>query len=322
MDVFRGHRDIGRRLRAPAVAIGNFDGVHRGHLALLERARASAASLGGESAALTFEPHPALVLAPHLAPRLITTTERKLELIAAAGIDVCVVEPFDRDLAGLSPEQFARSVLGEAIGARSVIVGFDFTFGHRRAGTTSLLRSLGQSLGFEVDVVEAFTADGLVASSTRVRGFVSEGNMAGARLLLGRDFEVCGRVVRGAGRGRGLGVPTANIAPDTQLLPASGIYAVWFDLLPEAPGAPPARFAGAASLGTNPTFDGAGELTLEVHLLDFDGDLYGRRARVAFVERLRGERRFPGVPELLEQIARDITDTRRVLASAPPVGSG
>jgi riboflavin kinase / FMN adenylyltransferase len=320
MEVFRGHRDIGRALRSPAVAIGNFDGVHLGHQALLERARARAAALGGESAALTFEPHPAVVLAPHLAPRLITTTERKLELIAAAGIEVCVVEPFDRGLAGLAPEGFARSVLADAIGARSVVVGFDFTFGHRRAGTTALLRTLGQSLGFDVDVVDAFTVDGLVASSTRVRSFVAEGNMAGARLLLGRDFDVSGHVVRGAGRGKGLGIPTANIAPETQLLPASGIYAVWLERLADGPGAgvPGPRRAGAASLGTNPTFDGAGALSLEVHLLDFDGDLYGQRVRVAFVERLRGERRFPGAAELLEQIQRDIADTRRILAAAGP----
>jgi len=322
MEVFRGHRSIGRRLRAPSVAIGNFDGVHRGHVALLERARERAAALGGEAAALTFDPHPAAVLAPHLAPRLITTTERKLELIAAAGIDACVVEPFDRDLAALAPAAFARAVLAEAIGARSVVVGFDFTFGHRRSGTPAVLRELGESLGFEVDVVDAFTIDGLVASSTRVRAFVTEGNMAGARLLLGRDFEVEGSVVRGAGRGRQLGIPTANIASDTPLLPAGGIYAVWLDLLPDAAGAPAQRLPGAASLGTNPTFHIGGDLSLEVHVLDFDGDLYDRRVRVAFVERLRDERRFPGAAELLDQIRRDVADTRRILAESAPPGGG
>jgi riboflavin kinase / FMN adenylyltransferase len=317
MVVFPGHRAVARALRAPAVAIGNFDGVHRGHMALLERAKARAAAARGQSAVLTFEPHPAVVLAPRLAPRLITPLDRKLELISAAGIEACIVEPFDRDLAGLPPAEFARVVLADAIGARTVVVGFDFTFGHRRAGNTALLRELGRDLGFDVDVVEAFTVDGLVASSTRVRGFVGEGNMAGARLLLGRDFDVSGRVVRGAGRGRGLGIPTANIAPDGQLLPASGIYAVWLELLPDGAGSPidRARMPGAASLGTNPTFDGAGELTLEVHVLDFDGDLYDRRVRVGFVERLRGERRFPGVAELVDQIHRDIADTRRILAS-------
>ena len=322
MEVFRGHRNIGRRLRAPSVAIGNFDGVHRGHVALLDRARERAAALGGESAALTFDPHPAAVLAPHLAPRLITTLERRLELIAAAGIDVCVVEPFDRDLAALAPDEFARVVLAEAVGARSVVVGFDFTFGHRRSGTLAVLRELGATLGFEVDVVEAFTIDGLVASSTRVRSFVAEGNMAGARLLLGRDFDVNGHVVRGAGRGRQLGIPTANIAPDTPLLPSPGIYAVWLDLVADEPGAPARRLPGAASLGTNPTFHVAGDLSLEVHVLDFDGDLYDRRVRVAFVERLRDERRFPGAAELLDQIHRDIADTRRILAAEAAPGSG
>jgi riboflavin kinase/FMN adenylyltransferase len=319
MEVFRGHRHIGRSLRSPAVAIGNFDGVHRGHLALLERARARAAAGGGESAVLTFDPHPAVVLAPDLAPRLITTLERKLELIAAAGIDVCVVEPFDRELAALSPDEFVRAVLADAIHAQSVVVGFDFTFGHRRAGTTAMLRSLGQTLGFDVDVVEAFTVDGLVASSTRVRSFVRDGNMAGARLLLGRDFDVSGRVVHGAGRGRGLGMPTANIDPDTPLLPAPGIYAVWVELL-DGGGAGRARLPAAASLGTNPTFEASSDLRLEAHILDFDGDLYGQRLRVGFVERLRGERRFPGADELMAQIHQDIADTRRIL-DAPP-GSG
>jgi riboflavin kinase/FMN adenylyltransferase len=319
MEVFRGHRHIRRSLRSPAVAIGNFDGVHRGHLALLERARARAAAGGGESAVLTFDPHPAVVLAPDLAPRLITTLERKLELIAAAGIDVCVVEPFDRELAALSPDEFVRAVLADAIHAQSVVVGFDFTFGHRRAGTTAMLRSLGQTLGFDVDVVEAFTVDGLVASSTRVRSFVRDGNMAGARLLLGRDFDVSGRVVHGAGRGRGLGMPTANIDPDTPLLPAPGIYAVWVELL-DGGGAGRARLPAAASLGTNPTFEASSDLRLEAHILDFDGDLYGQRLRVGFVERLRGERRFPGADELMAQIHQDIADTRRIL-DAPP-GSG
>ena len=316
MEVFRGHRHIGRPLRAPAVAIGNFDGVHRGHLALLERARARAAATGGESAVLTFDPHPAQLLAPDLAPRLITTLDRKLELIAAAGIDVAVVEPFDRELAALPPDEFARAVLADAMLARSVVVGFDFTFGHRRAGTTAVLRDLGRTLGFDVDVVDAFTVDGLVASSTRVRSFVGEGNMAGARLLLGRDFDVSGRVVHGAGRGRGLGIPTANIDPETPLLPASGIYAVWVELL-DGGGA---RLPAAASLGTNPTFEGSSDLRLEAHILDFDGDLYGQRLRVGFVDRLRGERRFPGADELMAQIHQDIADTRRILGAPPASG--
>ena len=199
MDVFPGHRRLTRRLTAPAVTIGNFDGVHLGHQRLLARARAGAAELGGEAVALTFDPHPAAVLAPHLAPRLITPTRRKLELLAAAGLDVCVVEPFDRDLAGLSPDAFARDILAGALGARRIVVGYDFTFGKKRAGNTAMLRDLGRELGFDVEVVEPVTVDGLVASSTRVRAFITEGNLEGARLLLGRDVEIDGVVVRGAG---------------------------------------------------------------------------------------------------------------------------
>ena len=307
MPVFRGHHSIARRLRAPAVAIGNFDGVHLGHRALIDRARAGAAELGGEAVVLTFDPHPAFVLAEHLAPRLITTTDRKLELLADAGVDVTLVEPFDRALAAMSPADFAATILAGALGARRVVVGFDFTFGKGRAGTTDTLRELGRAHGFDVDVVEPVAVGGLVASSTRVRTFIAEGNLAGARLLLGRDVDIDGTIVRGAGRGRGIGVPTANVAPDTPLLPARGIYAVWIDV--DGHG----RRPGAASVGTNPTFDDAGRVSVEVHVLDFDGDLYGRRARVTFVERLRGEKRFPDADTLVEQIRRDIADTRRVL---------
>lgn len=315
MDVFPGHRRLTRRLVSPAVTIGNFDGVHLGHQRLLERARAGAAELGGEAVALTFDPHPAAVLAPHLAPRLITPTRRKLELLARAGIDACVVEPFDRDLAGLSPREFAQGILAGALGARRIVVGYDFTFGKKRAGNTAMLRELGRELGFDVEVVDPVTVDGLVASSTRVRAFITEGNLEGARLLLGRDVEIDGVVVRGAGRGRTIGVPTANIAPDTELVPAVGIYAVWVDI--EGATEPGARHPGAASVGTNPTFTDAGQLSVEVHLLDYDGgDLYGRRLRLSFVERLRGERRFPGADELVEQIRRDIADTRRVLGNS------
>jgi riboflavin kinase/FMN adenylyltransferase len=304
MDVFPGHLELSRPLRQPAVAIGNFDGVHLGHQRLLAAARA-AAGKDGESAVLTFEPHPVRVLAPKLAPPLLVTPARKLELIAAQGIDVTVVEPFTPELAASSPEWFVEELLVRGLGARHVVVGYDFTYGQKRGGNVDSLRAAGARHGFDVEVVQAVTVDGLVASSTKVREFVLEGNVAGARMLLGRPFDVDGKVVRGAGRGRTIGVPTANVVVDGELLPKPGVYAArvrpdggerWYD--------------AAVNLGTNPTFVTGGALSLEAHLLDFDADLYDRRLRVGFVARLRDERRFTAIDELVAQIRRDIDAVR------------
>lgn len=310
LEIYEGHRALERPLEAPAVALGNFDGVHLGHHRLLSRARAAADRSGGEVVVFTFEPHPAKVLAPKLAPRLITTRARKLELLREHGVGACVLEPFDRELSQMEPDRFVEEILVRALNARHVVVGYDFTYGHQRRGDTTSLRAAGREHGFEVEVIDPVTIDGLVASSTKVRNFVTEGNMAGARLLLGRDFEVDGAVVRGAGRGREIGIPTANLAPETELVPPSGIYAVRARVLGEE-GA--RELGGAASIGTNPTFVDSGELTLEVHLFDYDEDLYDRRLRVAFVERLRGERRYQSAEALVEQIHRDIEQAKAIL---------
>lgn len=318
MDVFEGHRRLDRALRAPAIALGNFDGVHLGHQHLLARARALAA--GGELCVLTFEPHPARLLAPERAPRALTTRARKLELLAAAGVDACVVEPFDDALSQRSPAGFAELVLQRGLGARHVVVGTDFRFGHGRAGTAATLAELGRSLGFTATAVDALVVGGAVASSSRIRALLAAGDVGAAAAVLGRTFDVEGEVVRGAGRGKGLGVPTANVATSTETLPQPGIYAVWAERLARAPGV---RLAGAASLGTNPTF-GAGALTLEVHLVDWDGDLYGEPLRVGFVERLRGEERFPDVASLVRQMERDLAAVRRLLGPRPgthPLGT-
>jgi riboflavin kinase / FMN adenylyltransferase len=310
VEIFAGHRALFRPLAAPAVALGNFDGVHEGHARLLSAARAAADRLGGDAVVYTFEPHPARVLAPELAPPLITTTDRKLELLSGAGIDVCVLEPFDRALAEITPEDFARQVLLEVLGARQVVVGYDFTYGHQRRGNVATLREFGARHGVTVEVIDPVTVDGLVVSSSKVRELVAEGDLARARLLLGRDFDVDGRVVRGAGRGRDLGFPTANLALEAELLPAPGIYATRVRVLDDPAGA---WLEGAASLGTNPTFGEGAPLVLEVHLLDFGGDLYDRRLRVAFVERLRAEQRFESAGALVAEIRRDVERTREVL---------
>jgi riboflavin kinase/FMN adenylyltransferase len=312
MEIFEGHRALFRPLHAPAVAIGNFDGVHLGHQRLLETAARAARSLGGDAVVFTFEPHPAVVLAPHKAPPLLTSLARKLELLAQAGMDACVVEPFTRELADLSPEAFLQSILVEILGARHIVVGYDFTYGRDRAGTAETLRAFGAAHGIGVDVIEPVEAAGVVVSSTRVRELVREGDMAGARALLGRDFDVDGAVVRGDGRGARIGMPTANLATEGQLLPRGGVYAVRVQLLDR----PDARTVPAvANLGTNPTFVDRTELSLEVHLLDFSGDLYGQRLRVQFVERLRGEQRFEHVEDLIKQMHADVAATRAALGS-------
>ncbi len=311
MEIVRGYTTLRRRLRSPVIAIGNFDGVHRGHAYLFQQAKKLAEPIAkdAEAVVLTFEPHPAKVLAPAFAPPLITPLQRKLELIAAEGIDVTVVEPFDRELAARSPEAFVDELLVGGLGARRVCVGHDFTFGAQRAGTIERLQELGKSRGFEVTIVSAYSVDGMVCSSTKVREFVLEGRVDGARLLLGREPEVEGEVVNGDGRGRTIGVPTANVKSDTELLPKNGVYAGWGEL-PDG-----TRHAAAINVGTNPTFVAQGvAVSVEAHLLGVSMDLYGKRLRVGFTERLRAEERFPSADALIAQIRRDIEATSRVWA--------
>lgn len=313
MDVFAGHRALTRPLRSPAICIGNFDGVHRGHAALIARAHQLAALHGGETVVLTFDPHPIQLLAPHLAPAFVTTTARKLELLAAAGAHAVVVEPFTPALAALTADEFAAQVLGDALGARHIVVGADFTYGKGRGGNVHTLAVAGTQHGFEVAVLEPVTVDGAVASSTRVRGYLRAGDPARAAALLGRPYDIDGVVVRGAGRGKGLGVATANVQPDGDLLAAPGIYAV---TLARA-GVDARPLPAVASLGTNPTFVHDGALVLEVHVLDLDADLYGARVRVGFVARLRDEARFDSIDALMAQIHADIAAARALFAATP-----
>jgi riboflavin kinase/FMN adenylyltransferase len=291
-----------------ALAIGNFDGVHLGHAALLAEARARAARDGGRSAVLTFTPHPARLFAPDRAPPLITSLERRLELLADAGIDVAIVEPFTRAFAAIEAPAFVRDVLAGALGARDVVVGYDFSFGRDRAGTVTTLRELGATAGIAVAVIPPVSVDGVPCSSTRIRQLVSSGDTAAAARLLGRPFEIEGAVARGAGRGRGLGFPTANVVPEAELRPKLGIYAARALIL-DGPLAGTARPA-ALSVGTNPQFAGDA-VTIEAYLLDFDGDLYDRRVRVAVGERLRDERRFESIDALVAQIRADVARVRR-----------
>lgn len=290
-----------------AVAIGNFDGVHVGHRALVERCIDLARAHDAVAAALTFDPHPSSVVGRG-GPPMLSSLERRLELLEAAGLDAVIVEPFTMALASLSPEAFVDDILLTALRARAVVVGYDFTYGHGRTGTTDALRAHGASAGFEVAIVPAIELAGEVVSSTKIRGYLRDGNVAAAARLLGRPWDIDGTVVHGAKRGRAIGIPTANIAPSSDLVIAPGIYAV---TLAPAGGQP---MPAVASLGRNPTFVDQGGLVLEVHVLDWEGDLYDQRVRTTFVTRIRDELKFDSVEALLAQIRRDIDIARHDLS--------
>jgi len=294
------------------VTIGVYDGVHRGHEAVMRRVRELADERGLEAVCVTFDRHPAEVVRPESAPKLLTTLEQKLELLDATGyLDRCFVLHFDEARSRESAEEFVREVLVEGAGARLVVVGADFHFGRARGGNVALLERMGAELGFGVVGLglEA-TPGGVVYSSTHIRQLLAEGDVAGAARLLGRLHEVRGAVEAGDRRGRELGFPTANLMiPPRMCLPADGIYAGTFVGVDEV------ERAAAISLGRRPTFyEHAERSLLEAHVLDFDGDLYGAEVKVRFAQRLRGEQRFETVDALVEQMAHDVEETRRVLS--------
>lgn len=315
MRVFHRAPRLPDAFRGAAVAIGNFDGVHRGHRAVLDAARALVP--GAAPGVLTFEPHPREVLQPDRAPARLTPLAAKLRLLREAGARFVQVLRFDRALIAMPAEAFVREVLVERLGAAGVAVGQDFRFGHGRGGDPALLTWLGPILGFRASVVTPLAVDGEPCSSTRVRELLGDGHVALAAALLGRPHAVEGRVVRGDGRGRQIGFPTANLALRGRrpMLPAAGVYAV--TVRPRPGGA--VVWPGVANLGHRPTFEGR-ELRLEVHLLDRGPDLYGTPLEVGFVERLRGEMRFDGIESLRAQIARDVAQARAVHGLDPDPG--
>lgn len=308
MQIVRGHQHA-PSWEGAAVAIGNFDGVHVGHRALLDRARELATAHDARAVALTFDPHPSAVLSPKGAPPMVSSLARRLELMEDAGLDVAIVEPFTPELAKLSAHDFVEGVLFSSLRARAIVVGYDFRYGAGRAGTIDTLRAHAARAGVEVVVVSPVEVGGEVASSSRIRAYLQAGDLPGAERLLGRRWDIDGTVVHGAKRGRAIGIPTANIAPSSDLVIAPGIYAV--TLCPDG-GTP---LPAVASLGTNPTFVDQGSLTLEVHVLDWSGDLYDRTVRTTFVARLRDEEKYDSVEALVAQIHADIAAARVVLAA-------
>ncbi|MEW6546477.1 MAG: bifunctional riboflavin kinase/FAD synthetase [Bacillota bacterium] len=285
-----------------AVAVGTFDGVHLGHQRLIRRLVAGARKERLPAAVLTFEPHPLEVLRPGNGPRRLTLPEEKAAILATLGVDLLLVMRFDRQLAAMSPADFAREVLEGMLRARRVHVGFSFSFGREGLGTPADLLRWGEERGARVEVFPPVRVRGRVVSSTAIREAVMQGAVARARTMLGRPYGVTGRVVRGDGRGRGLGYPTANVECDPRkVMPAPGVYAVWVN----------ATLPGVANFGRRPTF-GGGEARLEVYLPGIDRDLYGEPIEVAFWRRLRGERCFPDPAALARQLE---VDSRRALAA-------
>ena len=293
--------------RGTVVTVGTFDGVHRGHWEVLQEIRRRAEATGRRSVLVTFDPHPLRIVRPEHAPPLLTTPVEKKEILAESGLDWAVFISFTEVLSRYSPREFVEEVLVRRLGVDELVIGYDHGFGRGRSGDVDTLRAIGHDLGFAVDVVPPVVNGEEPVSSSRIRRAIAEGRMAEAQACLGRPYSARGVVVRGDGRGRHLGFPTANLKVEQadKLIPPAGIYAVR--------GATRAgTHMGALHLGPRPTFQGSPP-TMELHLLDFDGDLYGEEVRVEFVQRLRDVRPFDSVPALVEQMRQDVDVARGVL---------
>ncbi len=281
----------------PVLALGNFDGLHRGHLKIIERVRRGAAEHGGTPMAMTFDPHPPRVVRPDKAPPLLMTKTQRLEALNRAGIACVAVVRFTHELSEWAPETFVRTVLAEWLRVSEVWVGANFLFGHGRSGNFSLLRTLGQQHGFRADKIDPVRYKDFVVSSTRIRRLVAEARMDEAGALLGHPYFLDGTIVEGRKRGKTIGFPTANMVTENELIPPHGVYATTTTI-------DDVVHAGVTNIGVRPTFDES-EPTIETHLLRYSGDLYGRRVRLSFVQRLRDERRFDSVDALRAQIEAD-----------------
>ncbi len=310
MKIIQDIETIKEPFKSAVITIGNFDGVHIGHQALFHEVIERAEAMDGTAVAMTFDPHPIRVITRNGHPPLITLYEQKAELIEKAGIDVLICIPFTMDFAALSARTFVEEILVKRIGMKAIVVGQDYTFGNNREGNVALLRRYAEELGFAVivaDWIQSSTADNDRISSTAIRELVMDGKIEKAAKMLGRSYQIRGTVSHGRDRGgKLLGIPTANINLQDELCPKVGVYAV----IVHHDGQ---RYPGVANIGYSPTFDDH-IFTVEAHILDFKKDIYGQRIMVNFVQRLRDEKKFSGIPELVEQIDRDIAEARLILA--------
>ena|SRR5208282_3335598 len=300
--------DLLARHSYPVVTLGNFDGVHLGHGAILKATIDRARAAGGTAFALTFDPLPAKFLFPERAPRLILIPEDKLELLRLSGLDGVIVLRFTRELSQLTPRDFVRDYLLNKVGAREVIAGHSWTFGHNRAGNAAVMVELGREFGFDTTVVGPVKVGGTEVSSTKVRELISSGDVRGGSKLLGRYHFLHGPVVHGRERGRTIGFPTANLESETECMPPDGVYATRVIL-------DDGKFGSITNIGMRPTFNEPAR-TVEAHIFDFNRDIYDQRIKLELIERIRGERKFESPGALRNQIALDLSKAREILATA------
>jgi riboflavin kinase/FMN adenylyltransferase len=310
MRIYRHFETLPAEARGAAIAIGNFDGVHRGHQAVIGEAGRIARAAKLPWAVLTFEPHPRRVFQPDLAPFRLTPFRTKARVLEGFGVDAMIVQRFNRAFSQRPAEEFVREVLVKGFGARHIVAGYDFVFGHKRGGNCELLLTMGKQLGFGFTAVSAVDdGSGTVYSSTRIREYLAAGDVKGAAAVLGRPFEIEGRVAHGDKRGRKIGFPTLNLHLGTVARPALGVYAVRIGRLVDGRAQ---WIDGVANIGVRPTF-GGDDIVLEAHAFDFEGDLYGQLISVALIEYIREEKKFDGLAALQAQIAADCLTARGIL---------
>ncbi len=309
MKIIKGVDEITRDLRDSIVTIGNFDGVHLAHQKIFKRVVIEADNEKRKSVVITFDPHPKKVLHPEKRPFfLITSLDEKLQLIADMGIDAVVLIKFSLELAKMTAAEFVKNILWDKLHIKKIFIGHDYSFGRGKEGNKEYLKSSGDRLGFEVEVINAIKADGIPVSSTKIRDAILDGNVKLAARLLGRPYNLGGAVIKGYQRGAGIGFPTANIEPEKALIPCSGVYAVIAEI--EGSSRP-----SVVNIGFNPTF-GNDKLSVEAHVLDFRGNIAGKNLNLLFIDRIRDERKFENVERLAEQIKKDIGQAKEILAPA------
>jgi riboflavin kinase/FMN adenylyltransferase len=298
MEIIKGIENLQKPFRNPVVTLGNFDGIHLGHQRIFEKLKEEARKFAGESVVVTFEPHPLKILSPGQCPPLLTPFKKKMMLMEKVGVEKVLCIQFTKAFSEISAVEFVKNVLVEKVEAKKIIVGYNYRFGRGKIGNAESLKETCSHFGIEVKIMEALTVDDTIVSSSKIRELIREGEVERASKLLGRGYPVMGQVIEGTKRGHVLGFPTANLNITEELYPKPGVYAVnveWHEQ----------HWKGLANIGFNPTFDGK-TLTLEVHILNFDQDLYGDEIQVSFVKRIRDEIRFHSHQELIEQIQKDI----------------